>query len=477
MKRLFFLLLALFLLFSWVPASQAGTLKWRIADGASETPEPADGPAPAPTPEPAAVPTPGPAATLEDALSDLLEELGQSETDPWRLAIYEAGAEDVTYDGEELRFFLRSFNPGLNTLGDYEADRDAYLDRLLESACGYDLEIALVPEDGEISQGGRDAVKAAVSQAAAASRQAFDQKAVRVAIANWLFPAPADDVKSAEDMLDTSAAFDRFIEESDADFYQDSELMAPLFYGQKKQTLDVSGGPHALLLECAGPNPEELADSARAKTLSDLARQAHANEMDSDAIREAYLQKLAAVAYEGRGAAGESFALSLDVDELAEDWPGGDYIDYVGRFDPYGALGELEEEVWELPDYPALDFPKTGRLSGSTSGTKVIVKAPDDGYGRYIQLRDYETDEVAVTFFIRSGGSCTVRVRKGDYYFLIASGEIWYGEEELFGEYGDYSSTDLLEVAGSNYYHTVTLETTTDGNMSVYGADPDSFRN
>jgi len=68
-----------------------------------------------------------------------------------------------------------------------------------------------------------------------------------------------------------------------------------------------------------------------------------------------------------------------------------------------------------------------------------------------------------------------VRVRSGDYYFLIAAGEIWYGEEELFGYDGNYSSTDLLEVAGSNYYHTVTLETTTDGNMSVYGADPSSF--
>ena len=31
---------------------------------------------------------------------------------------------------------------------------------------------------------------------------------------------------------------------------------------QKKQTLDVSGGPHALVMRCVGVNPEALAEPA-----------------------------------------------------------------------------------------------------------------------------------------------------------------------------------------------------------------------
>lgn len=431
-----------------------------------------DEPMDEPMDESAPEPTQEPAGDLKEELSDLLLELEQSEEDPWRLAVYEAGAEDVSYNGESLRFFLRSFNPGLESLGDYEADRGAYLDGLIENACAYDLEVILTLVDGEISADNEEALKSAVSEAAAASKSAFDQKAVRVAIANWMFPKPAENVKKAADMLNTSDAFEQHFMKYEETYYEESDFLAPLFYAQKKQTLDVSGGPHALVMRCVGVNPEALAEPARAKALADLARMAHANIMESDEVREIYLQKLAEIAF---GAAGEAFELVLDIDDFEMRYPGDDYDEYLSRYLPSDAFGQLEDEVWNLPDYPALDFPKTGRLSGSTSGTKVIVKAPDDGYGRYIQLRNYETDEVAVTFFIRSGGSCSVRVRSGDYYFLIAAGEIWYGEEELFGYDGNYSSTDLLEVAGSNYYHTVTLETTTDGNMSVYGADPSSF--
>ncbi len=195
-----------------------------------------------------------------------------------------------------------------------------------------------------------------------------------------------------------------------------------------------------------------------------------------ETIREALLGALAERALELRRAPDESFDLTLDVDGLAAGDFGGDYAGYLARYAFQETLDRLAEQVYALPDLPTKDFPKSGRLGGSTKGTKVIVKAPDDGVGRYIQFRSNASDEMAVSGFIRPGGSCTVRVPKGNYYMLIASGTVWYGDDGLFAGDGAYSRTEEFEVKGSNYYHTITLGGVDDGNMSSYDADPDAFR-
>ena len=65
---------------------------------------------------------------------------------------------------------------------------------------------------------------------------------------------------------------------------------------------------------------------------------------------------------------------------------------------------------------------------------------------------------------------------QGSYYFLIASGEMWFGEEVMFGDSGSYSRTELFEVASKRYYHTVTLMAVSDGNMSIYQEDSSAFQ-
>lgn len=419
------------------------------AAGNADAPAPETTPTAEPTIEPMADPAAEPVLDME-AVSKLLSEMAQSETDPWRRAIYQAGAQNVTDDGQTLSFLMRSFNPGLDRLGNYDADREAYLNGLLQSIEAYDLEVKLALEGGGIGTGWEETIRDVVEKAASAAKAAFDQKAVRVAVAGSLFPETEDaDAENAE--------------------------RAPLFRAQARQSLLVADGPHALSLRCSGANPEKLLEAARADAYLGFAKQANANQSEFNAIRDAFLNALNECAAKIRKNPDEEFVLTLDIDDLTQ-YEIDDYNAYLDRYAFDEVLGALAGQVYDLPDAAAQEFPQSGRISGSTKGTKVIVMGPKDQEGRYIQLRDDETDEVAVTGFIRPGKSLTVRVPKGHYYIMVASGPVWYGEEALFGDAGSYSRTEMFEVLGSKYYHTITLGGVVDGNISSYGADPSDFQ-
>ena len=420
------------------------------AAGNADAPAPETAPAAKPTIAPMADPTMEPIVDRAEAVSNLLSEMAQSETDPWRLAIYQAGAQNIADDGQALSFLLRSFNPGLDRLGNYDADRETYLDGLVQNVEAYDLEVKLALEGGGIGTGWEETIRDEVEKAASAAKAAFDQKAVRVAIAGSLFPETLDaDAENAE--------------------------RAPLFRAQAKQSLSVADGPHALSLRCSGANPEKLLEAARADTSLGFAKQANANQSEFDVIRAAFLNALDERAAKIRKNPDEVFVLTLDIDDLSQ-YEIDDYDAYLDRYAFDEVLDSLAGQVYDLPDAAAQEFPQSGRISGSTKGTKVIVKGPKDQEGRYIQLRDDETDEVAVTGFIRPGKSLTVRVPKGHYYIMVASGPVWYGEEALFGDAGSYSRTEAFEVLGSKYYHTITLGGVVDGNMSSYSADSSDFQ-
>ena len=145
---------------------------------------------------------------------------------------------------------------------------------------------------------------------------------------------------------------------------------------------------------------------------------------------------------------------------------------------PYDiTFARLLKSVRAMPDYPALDYPKNGRLSGTTSGTKIIVKAPKDQLARYIQIRSTGDDRMQVSFFIRPGGTATVRAPQGNAYMLIAAGTTWYGEDGIFGTDSIYSKTDDFEILFSRYYHTITLKPDDgNGNMRMWEVDPEAFK-
>jgi uncharacterized protein YceK len=224
-----------------------------------------------------------------------------------------------------------------------------------------------------------------------------------------------------------------------------------------------------------------LMQNAYLSALHRLSRLEGAKELAEGEVASVFMEELSAqaAALKKKGSEKLDFTINLDTLFLPDYAYAGDgYNDFLYDFsDAFSArLQDLTGAVSDFPDYPAVDFPKSGRLSGSSKGTKVIYKIPSDGAARFLQMRKVDSDELAVSAFIRPGEKATVRVPKGMYYILLASGEIWYGEEHLFGDSGSYARTEDIEIMGSNYYHTITLGGAENGNMASYGADPSEFQ-
>lgn len=411
--------------------------------------------APEETAQPEPTPEPTPEQLAADFLNQLLSGRAQKESDPWTQAILEAGAQNVTIEGGALKFSLRSFNPGLKSITETEPGDSVR--HLCRNASAYDIAYSL-PVTTEGGYAAKDAdvgalVKAA-RKAAAQSKKAFNDKNVRVQLSGYLLSGSAV----------TDMGWDWIAGE-----------ITPLFAAQSKQALDVSAGPHALKLTTTGVNGDDLLRKGYQAALQILARQQGANQLSDDEIERAFRDALTAQASAMKKKGAEKSEFELDVDDLS----GSDlFSDFVSNYDDaYGSqLYALQSDVSSLPDYPAQDFPKSGRVSGSTSGTKVIFKSPKGGPARLLQMRSTDTGELKVTAFLRPGESATVRVPKGQYYILIASGAVWYGDEHLFGDSGSYARTEDIQIKGGNYYHVITLGGVEDGNMSSYGADPSEFQ-
>jgi hypothetical protein len=410
-------------------------------------------------------------------LDAYLTDLAEKTKDPWQKAIYADGARDAEEENGKLTFCLRSFNPQLKTLPVYSKDPDAWREAFLENISAFTLQVTVtVDADGRPDAAGLKKLKAAVTKAASDAKTAFGGKAVLTGIADMLLPKSASKDADASGLgelhPDYRDVIDRYAAFSDLDAVQ----FAPLFYTLTRQSLAVKDGPHALELRYKGADPAGLIQAARQSAYSRLGAVYLANAMSSDEIERVFAEELGKQAAQIKKKGPPARHVILDVDQLADGDFGESYQAYIDAYNYHEALDELVWDVWDLPDAPPQPMPKTGRMTGSTSGTKVIINVPDDGFARYLQFRNASTDKKVIEVFIRSGGKATVYVPKGFYYLLIASGSSWYGTDGLFGDEGVYSVTDREEILSKSYYHTYTLERVRDGNLSIYGADPDRFR-
>lgn len=392
------------------------------------------------TPLSASFASPGDQAA--DFVNHLLLGEAEKSKDPWAQAILRAGAQDVSLADGVLTFALRSFNPGVKSIG--EAGPREFLRRLYQNATAYDLKCTLaVTDEGGLKATAKSqkALIKAVQKAASASKKGFDDKKVRAALSKYLLSNLA-----SADMRPGAS----------------SEEFGPLFAAQQKQALSVSGGPHALVMTTTGVKGDDLLAAAYASAYQKLSRRQGANKLSQGEIKQAYLEELSAQAASLKGKGAEKIDFTLDIDPLfaaEKPYAGDQYNSFIFKYD--GAynieLYGLYDDVASMPDYPAMDFPKPGRISGSNVGSKVIFKDPKDGLPTLIQMRKADTDELMVTAFVNPGQTASVRVPKGQYYILAASGYAWYGEEHMFGDVGYYFRTQNLEIKGSNYYHVFTL--------------------
>lgn len=379
-----------------------------------------------------------------------------SVSDPWVIAILDSGAQEVQKGEGVLTFLLRSFNPNLKQLDTTTPD---FLERLYQNLSTHDLACTLKVNDagGNLSASDADVkmLLKNITKVAVASKKAFGNKALSTALMSAL-------------------ADDRLTMASEGEY-------SPLLATQNKVKLILTDGPHALQLSASFANMDTLLQQGYDAALLSLAKQGGASMLSEEEIGQVLIEELTAQAKISQKKASEKHVFVVDIDQLiASDSPSGGeaYQAFLGQYSEvyYNRYAMLVDIAAAMPDYPALDMPVSGRLSGSKSGTRVIFKTPDDGVARFVQMRGVENEEAVVSLFIKSGKSVTVHVPKGQYYILVAGGTLWYGEQHLFGDEGQYEHTEDLEIMGGNYYHTITLGSAIDGNMSSYGSDPSEFQ-
>lgn len=80
--------------------------------------------------------------------------------------------------------------------------------------------------------------------------------------------------------------------------------------------------------------------------------------------------------------------------------------------------------------------PETGEVFtckyGDKSATLTVVNnSSSEDY--YVRLRENDTGDTALSFYVRAGESVTLGAPKGSYDMLFASGRTWQDEENLFG--------------------------------------------
>ena len=403
----------------------------------------------------------------ENVVNAMLLQQTDKLNDAWQKAIYESGAKNIEIDGNTLTFALRSYDAKQKELGKYSAaeDKDKWLLAMLKNASAYDLEISVELENGNIPQKSVNKIKTAVQQAAPKARQFFSGQDFLAALKDYLFPV-MERAKSAEDLMNPAESFAQFYSGlGNLLDYAPVSVGAAVFQLQKNLALNVKDGPHAMELSCSSISLAELlSSSARAVLDTQAYLPAEARSTgDVAGLVAKQIQK-----------SGSKNGIVLDVDGLIVDGRPRGYEEYFESFRWGDTIESLENTLDKLPDIAALPQPKAGLMRGNNRGTTVNFKLSKDSSPTYIIMRD-DYDQIVMACFALAGKTTTVHVQQGRYRIAWCSGPYWYGEEILFGELGAYSKSETVDIKGTNYSHTFTLESSADGDVNIYGATPADF--
>ncbi len=416
----------------------------------------------------------------KNAVNALLLQQTEKLNDPWQKAIYESGAENISLEGNRLSFTLRGYDPKLKELGAYANAENPteWLMTALRNASAYELEISLELEDGTVSAKGLKTLKTAVQKAAAAAKKDFGGKEMTAAIKDYLFPTPiAGKLKDPSELASPTERFTTwYTDHARLLNYAPVEVASAAFYMQKSQTVSVKDGPHAITLTCTGASlssfvNENIREVLDAQAYFPAAQRSAVANPDEE-LKTTILKNAAEAAKKAK----DKTVLTLDLDELATGNLPPAYGDYFAAFNWENAVSTLTATLNQLPESAAQPLPKAGLLSGENRGTKVIFKVSGNANPTYIVMRNAYTDTIAVTAMIREKKSVTVHVPQGQYEIAWCSGPYWYGTQELFSTLGSYQKSEQVQIMDSRYYHTFVLESSQDGDVSIYGASPEDFR-
>lgn len=120
-----------------------------------------------------------------------------------------------------------------------------------------------------------------------------------------------------------------------------------------------------------------------------------------------------------------------------------------------------------------LQTPLTSTLSASYDSASatcpLTLIANNKNY--YVKLCDtMRGDKTVAKFFIRAKDELIVKIPAGSYKIKFGSGDEWYGEQELFGQYSQYGEFRKLNFSFDGYSsqgHTISFYKTVVGNLKT----------
>lgn len=151
------------------------------------------------------------------------------------------------------------------------------------------------------------------------------------------------------------------------------------------------------------------------------------------------------------------------------------------------AVQQFESELPTLVAEPIKSMPSVPRpLSGTYNENfdEQQAIAPleirtDAGADYYVKVVNTANDIDTLTIYIRGGETIEVEVPLGNYEIRYASGDNWYGDEELFGADTSFNKADeLFDFVETNYQisgYTITLYQVVDGNLETKSINKDQF--
>ena len=391
--------------------------------------------------------------------------LAAEQKDVWVIAILEAGARDVSWEGTKASFSLRSFDPGLKALGKYSKadDPKVWRAQALQNIAAYNLPVTLQFEtDGTVAKKEKAAFLKTVKATAKNSKSAFGKDEMKDALRDLLFQVPRTGKKAAAaDLMAADDAFTAFIQSHSKLFpCESASEWAPLMYAQRNwKFASEKNGPHHIQLSWDAVEPTVLLDKALDNVSVQLAGVAAAQRPAEDSLSYLWKSGLAEAALKAKKGRLTTLKMTVDIDDLIAGRTPDAYQAFYAKYTPSVWYDKLVEGYRALPAEASQPMPKTGILSALTKkGRGVLVKVPESGRYTYVILRDADTGVIQSEAFIEPGDSVTMKVAEGAYIVQYASGSTWYGTEGAFGPLGTYLASDEFMVAKEKWKLTAEKE-------------------
>ena len=434
-------------------------------------------------------------AAVEQFLNESMEKAADNATDGWERYIYSRGASGIelqleNYDvtkGKPLavNFMLTSGNVHIKDQPKYEGDPEAYLNGIIQSMSAPDLKVKLNLSFEQSGNGytaafapkAEASLNKTVKSAAASAKKAFGDKKVLTALSDYFMPSPIAVTRKVPSALragENQMTYIRYLNRIDLNEV-DQPLLPSLLYAIKGCKLDLSGGPQAIALTFSAPDLSAMIGYANSEVQKEIPYDVRAKEYTSwDLMLKIVLSvERQAIDFRHGKAKGiteryefDMFNMPQNEDAFSISSTNHDTEALWGKLE--SAAGDIESVIGGLPDYPAIKNPKSGLVSGKSSGTTCKFVMPKDGLNYSISVYSAYTSKKILTVFSSKGKQVSVRIPMGDVYFIVGEGDIWYGPNHLFGEGGYYMKTVNQMIKSNRYIHTFTIKPKTGGNVETY---------